>query len=94
MWKVIKTFQTVFEFHVQIQKAGGPDTFCVVLVINVRTSLEKQLDPMGPIASRGVSMIPKFLRQPIATYDLLGGERSGPPAPPPPGSANEFFSQN
>ena len=33
--------------------------------INVRTSLEKQLDPRGPIASRGRS-VQVFQRKPIA----------------------------
>ena len=40
--------------------------------INVRTSLEKQLDPRGPIASRGRS-VPVFLRKPIASCDFPGG---------------------
>ena len=38
----------------------------------VRTALEKQLDPMGPIASRGVS-VPEFLRKPRATCDFSMG---------------------
>ena len=33
---------------------------------------EKQLDPLGPIASRGGS-VPEFLRKPITTCDLPGG---------------------
>ena len=57
----------------------------------VRTSFEKQLDPRGPIASRGVS-VPERLRTPIATYDFPGV----PDPLPPPGSAHEpappFFS--
>ena len=44
----------------------------------VQTSLKKQLDPMGPIASQGVS-IPEFLREPIAACDFKGG--SEPPDP-------------
>ena len=44
----------------------------------VWTSLEKQLDPRGPIASRGWS-IPEFLRIAIATCDFPWG--SGPPVP-------------
>ena len=38
----------------------------------VRTSLEEQLDPRGPIASRGGSIL-VFLRKPIATCDSPGG---------------------
>ena len=45
----------------------------------VRRFLDKQLDPMGPIASRGVS-VSGFLRKPIAACDFSGS--SGPPAPP------------
>ena len=37
----------------------------------VRTYLEKQLDPLGPTASRGGS-VPEFLRKPIATCDFPG----------------------
>ena len=37
----------------------------------VWTSLEKQLNPMGPIASRGVS-VPELLRKPIASCDFPG----------------------
>ena len=37
----------------------------------VRTSLEKQLDPIGPISSRGGS-VPVFLRTTIATCDFPG----------------------
>ena len=48
----------------------------------VRTSLEKQLDPKGPIASRGGS-VSVFLRKPIATCDFSGGW-SGSVAPPHP----------
>ena len=42
----------------------------------VQTSLKKQLDPMGPIASQGGS-IQVFLRKPIFTCDFPGP--SGPP---------------
>ena len=38
----------------------------------VRTALEKQLDPMGPIASQGTS-VTEFLRNPIATCEFPGG---------------------
>ena len=47
----------------------------------VRTFPQKQLDPLGPIASGGGS-VPDFLRKPIDTCDFPGG---GPdPLPPPP----------
>ena len=41
---------------------------------SVRTSVEKQLDPRAPIASRGWS-VPELLRRPIATCDCprVGG---------------------
>ena len=52
----------------------------------VRTSLEKQLNPRGPIASRGgVHSRCVFPRKSIATCEFPGGgggERSGPPVPP------------
>ena len=38
----------------------------------VQTSLEKLLDPLGPIASRERS-VPVFLRKPIATCNFHGG---------------------
>ena len=41
----------------------------------VRTSLKKQLDPRGPIATQG-GAVPVFLRKPIATLLSRG---SGPP---------------
>ena len=43
----------------------------------VWTSLEKQLDPWGPIAFRGVS-VPEFIRKPIATCDFPGGGGGDP----------------
>ena len=46
----------------------------------IRTTLEKQLDPMGPIASRGVSL-PVFLKKPVATCDFPGGGGSRPSIP-------------
>ena len=45
--------------------------FLVMPCHALRTSLKKQLHPMGPIASRGRS-VPEFLRTPIATCDFLG----------------------
>ena len=44
----------------------------LVLQMTVRTSHLKQLDPKGPIASRGGS-IPVFLRKPTATEDFPEG---------------------
>ena len=41
-----------------------------ILQVAVQTSLGKQLDPRGPIASRGGS-VPVFLRKPIATCDFF-----------------------
>ena len=46
----------------------------------VRTSLEKQLGPRGPISTLEGSAL-DILRKPIATCDFQG--RSGPPAPSP-----------
>ena len=46
----------------------------------VRTSLVKQLKPLGPIASRG-GPAPVFLRKPIATCDFQG-EGPDPLSPP------------
>ena len=45
----------------------------------VQTSLEKQLDPRGPIASR-VGSAPVFPRKPKTTCDFPGGG-SGPSVP-------------
>ena len=59
----------------RIQKilSGGPENifFSHQLISHraVRTSLEKQLDPRGPIASGGRS-VAVFLRKPITTCDL------------------------
>ena len=61
----------------------GPENFLSHQPISqtaVKTSLEKQLDPRVPIASREGS-VPVFLRKPIATCDFPGG--SGRPVPPP-----------
>ena len=63
--------------------AGGPDNvFCCFLYRHqrisqsvVRTSLEKQMDPRGPIASRWES-VPVFLRKPIAPRDFVHTCRS------------------
>ena len=44
----------------------------------IRTSLEKQLDQGGPIASRGES-VPDFLRNPMATCDFPEGEGGSDP---------------
>ena len=71
---------------------GGPDLFFFFSNRNIfqralRTSLEKQLDPIGPIASQGRS-VPVFLRKPIATCDFPGGVR--PPAPHHSGSTHEM----
>ena len=52
----------------------------------VRASLEEQLDPTGPIATRRGS-VPVFLRKPIATYDF-SQVGSGSPCPPPPPSGS------
>ena len=45
----------------------------------VRASLEEQLDPMGPIASRG-GYEPVFPRKPLVTCDFLGGSNPCPPS--------------
>ena len=45
----------------------------------IRTYLEKQLDPKGPIASQG-GPVPVFLRKHIATCNFP--KWSGPPVPP------------
>ena len=42
----------------------------------LRTSLEKQLDPRGPIAYQGVS-VPAFLTKPMATCGFQGGGGGG-----------------
>ena len=44
----------------------------------IRTTLETQLDPMGPIASRGGSL-KVFLRESFATCDFAAGSRPPPP---------------
>ena len=54
----------------------------------LQTSIEKQLDPRGPIASRGGS-VSEFLREPIATRDVRGGGVQTPC--PPSGSAHFMF---
>ena len=46
----------------------------------IRTSLEKQLDPMGPIASRVVSVL-EFLRKPTANCDFPGVGGTDPLSP-------------
>ena len=55
----------------------GPE-FLVINVFHraIGTPLEKQLDPMDPIASRGGS-VPVFLTRSIGTCDFLGGEGGG-----------------
>ena len=57
----------------------------------VQTSLQKQLDRRGPIASvgggGGGGSVPIFLRKSIATCDFLDPP-APPPPPPPPGSAH------
>ena len=51
----------------------------------IRTSFEKQLDPKGPIASRGgVGVVPEFVRKPIVTCDFPGGADPLPPSLDPP----------
>ena len=46
----------------------------------VRASIEMQLDPRSPIASRGGS-VPVFLWKPIATCDFPGGGGPDPLSP-------------
>ena len=60
----------------------GPDIFRYQRISQraVRISLEKQLDPRGPIASRGGS-VPVFLRDHITTCDFPGGVRTPCPLP-------------
>ena len=59
----------------------GEDPDNVILITNVFhkgflwTSLVKQLDPVGPIASRGMS-IPEFLRKHITTCNFPGRFRT------------------
>ena len=54
--------------------------FSIFLVISlfhksaVWTSLEKQLNPSCPIASRGGGSVPVFLRTPIATCNFSRGD--------------------
>ena len=51
---------------------GGGVIKVFILQTIVWTSLEKQLDPGGPIASQGGS-IPVFLMKPLTTCDFPGG---------------------
>ena len=44
---------------------------CIILQRDVQTSLQKQFDPMAPIASGGKSG-PEFIRTPIASCDFTG----------------------
>ena len=60
------------------RRGGGVLTkfFCQRCIAqrDVRTSLEKQLDQMGPIVSRGGGgSVPVFLKKHIATWDFPGG---------------------
>ena len=56
-----------------IRGCGILTTFFCLFISNqrraVRTSIEKKLDPMGPIASQGRS-VPVVLKKPIATNDF------------------------
>ena len=65
----------IFDTHAQIQKirsVGVLTTFFSLFSHQVvGTSLEKQLDPEGPIASQGGSL-PVLLRKHIATCDIPG----------------------
>ena len=66
----------------------------IINLFNIRTSFEKQMDAMGPIASRGVS-IPEFLKKFIAICDFPGGgEWVQTPCPPlgPPMEVDANFS--
>ena len=71
--------------------------FFFFLVINaflrgqLRTSFEKQLDPMGPIAPRGGSA-PIYLWKHIATCDFLGDGVGVMTPCPPSGSAHVKFT--
>ena len=71
--------------HVRTFRYECPDVLLLFfLIINifqrdVRTSPERHLDPLGPIASRGAS-VPVFLMKPI---DFQGVRTSCPPPPPP-----------
>ena len=56
----------------------------------VRTSLLKQLDPLGPIASQG-RYVPVFIRKPIITCDFPVGRGSRPVLPS--GYAHEYLNQ-
>ena len=58
---------------------------------DVRTSLRKQLDPRGPIASQ-LGSIPDPLRKPIATCDFP--ERGPDPAVPHSGSDHALTKNN
>ena len=74
-------------------QSGGPENFFSHQRISqrdVQTSLKKQLDPRGPIASRGGS-VPVFLRKHISHLDFPGGSR--PPVHPS-GSAHKFYPLN
>ena len=65
-----------------MRKSRGSDIFiCHICILQsaVRTFLEKQLVPMGSIASQ-VGSITEFLRKPIATCHFHGG-RIRVPAP-------------
>ena len=55
----------------------GPDFFSHQRISQVHTDpLEKQLDLLDPIVSRGVS-VPLFLTKPITTCDFPGGGGGG-----------------
>ena len=62
-------------FHGQIQiiPSGGPyNVYQCISQKDIRTSLKKQFDPRGLIAS-GQRIEPIFLRKPIATSDFPVG---------------------
>ena len=67
-------------YHAMRGSRVGPDVVVVFMFFShqriveraVRTSLEKQLNPMGPNASREGSVL-VFLRTIVATCDLSGG---------------------
>ena len=74
-------------------RQGGPDYYFLshqcISQRGVRTPLEKQLDPRGPIASRDGS-VQVYLRKSIATFEYQGGGGSGPPVSPLSGSAHKI----
>ena len=68
----------------------GPDTFLVINVFKrdpYGPPSRSNFNPMGPIASEGVS-VPEFLRKHIATCDFP--ERVGGEPPAPSGSAHVY----